>query len=209
MDPLRPSHEYDVSAEENMEETTSWKGHSFTLLVFGGIVVLCSIFFVLGMLVGRSQGQRIAELAAESDTKKNPAETQQKTGQVLTFQNTVTDAKPDLPLEAEPPPPESQPEEVAVPPPPPSAPAAVEAPPPPVTAIYLQVAALRALPDAQRILSELKGKGFTSVIILNPPASDPDPLYRVQVGPYKSAAEADLGKKELEGRGYKSVSVKK
>ena len=47
-----------------MDETnTSWKNHSFTLLVFGGIVALCFIFFVLGMLVGRNQGQRIAEQA--------------------------------------------------------------------------------------------------------------------------------------------------
>ena len=39
-----------------MEDQTSWKGHTFTLLVFTGIVVLCSIFFILGMLVGRAQG---------------------------------------------------------------------------------------------------------------------------------------------------------
>ena len=42
----------------------SWKGHSFTLLVFTGIVVLSSIFFILGMLVGRSQGQKIASTSA-------------------------------------------------------------------------------------------------------------------------------------------------
>jgi cell division protein FtsN len=47
-----------------MEDQASWKGHSFTLLVFGGIVVLCSVFFALGMLVGRSQGQRAGEAAA-------------------------------------------------------------------------------------------------------------------------------------------------
>src|SRR6267154_1759586 len=46
-----------------MEEQASWKGHGFTRLVFGGIVFLCSIFFVLGMLVGRGQGQRAAESA--------------------------------------------------------------------------------------------------------------------------------------------------
>ena len=34
-----------------MEEQTTWKGHTFTLLVFTGIVVLCSIFFILGMLL--------------------------------------------------------------------------------------------------------------------------------------------------------------
>ena len=43
-----------------MEEQTTWKGHSLTLLVFAGIVALCSIFFILGMLVGRQQGQTLS-----------------------------------------------------------------------------------------------------------------------------------------------------
>src|SRR6266550_806298 len=55
-----------------MEESVSWRGHSFTLLVFAGIVVLCSIFFILGMLVGRNQGQRLAEIAS-AETRPKPA----------------------------------------------------------------------------------------------------------------------------------------
>src|SRR5262245_19846373 len=47
-----------------MVEPTSWKGHSFTLMVFAGIVVLCSIFFILGMLVGRSPAQHPPETAS-------------------------------------------------------------------------------------------------------------------------------------------------
>src|SRR5215467_1728758 len=61
-----------------MEDQTSWKGHSFTLLVFTGIVVLCSIFFILGMLVGRTQGQKIAfaavSAAGRADGKPAPKE---------------------------------------------------------------------------------------------------------------------------------------
>ena len=57
-----------------MEEQTTWKGHSLTLVVFAGIVVLCSIFFILGMLVGRQQGQKIASIAtAEAATIKPDA----------------------------------------------------------------------------------------------------------------------------------------
>ena len=55
-----------------MDEQVTWKGQSFTLLVFGGIVFLCSIFFVLGMLVGRGQGKSAAESAAVSDAAKSP-----------------------------------------------------------------------------------------------------------------------------------------
>src|SRR6516165_8406150 len=60
-----------------MEEQTTWKGHSFTLLVFTGIVVLCSIFFILGMLVGRQQGQKFAFVASANtkpDAKAAPKE---------------------------------------------------------------------------------------------------------------------------------------
>src|SRR5262249_24095757 len=53
-----------------MVETTSWKGHSFTLLVFGGLVVLCSIFFILGMLVGRNHAQKVADKASAEATIK-------------------------------------------------------------------------------------------------------------------------------------------
>src|SRR5215467_1950429 len=62
-----------------MDDLGSWKSHSFTLLVFTGIVVLCSIFFILGMLVGRTQGQKIAfaagvNVAAKSGSKPLPKE---------------------------------------------------------------------------------------------------------------------------------------
>src|SRR5215510_4038860 len=53
-----------------MEEQNSVKGQTFTLMIFGGIVVLCSIFFVLGMLVGRMQGFKLATIAvAEAEAK--------------------------------------------------------------------------------------------------------------------------------------------
>ena len=52
-------------------------------MVFAGIVFLCSIFFVLGMLVGRSQGQKFATVAlaeaeaglAEAQAQLDSAET--------------------------------------------------------------------------------------------------------------------------------------
>src|SRR5437867_2410008 len=56
-----------------MEEQTSWKGHTFTLMIFGGIVVLCSIFFVLGMLVGRAQSLKIANIASAEAAAKAPS----------------------------------------------------------------------------------------------------------------------------------------
>ncbi len=50
-----------------MDDQTSWKGHSFTLLIFGGVVILSSIFFILAMLVGRTQAEPVAADPEELD----------------------------------------------------------------------------------------------------------------------------------------------
>jgi cell division protein FtsN len=84
------------------ETTTSWKNHSFTLLVFGGIVVLCSIFFVLGMLVGRTQGQKIAETAYAEKEKNKPASVASADDFMLNYYPETTDEK-DLKLQPAPP----------------------------------------------------------------------------------------------------------
>jgi cell division septation protein DedD len=202
--------------EGNIEETASWKGHSFTLLVFGGIVALCSIFFVLGMLVGRSQGQRIAEIAA-TETPEAKAD-----GLASSPEITVLGAdegpgdialKPLVPTPAEP-----RPEP---PPSPPAAPAptakaatktaAAKVPAPEKAAgkIYLQIAAVRQQKDAQRELQNVKSKGFTSALIVAPAPGDKAPFYRIQVGPYASDSEAEAAKRQLESKGFKQVLVKK
>jgi cell division protein FtsN len=84
------------------ETTTSWKNHSFTLLVFGGIVVLCSIFFVLGMLVGRNQGQRMAENSAEKE-KNKPVAVTGADDFTLNYYSETREEKPDLKLRPAPP----------------------------------------------------------------------------------------------------------
>ena len=84
-----------------MEETTSWKNHSFTLLIFGGIVMLCSIFFVLGMLVGRNQGIKMAETLAEQEGDKPVAIASADDSSLNYYEETKED-KPDFPLEPAP-----------------------------------------------------------------------------------------------------------
>ncbi len=79
-----------------MDDQTSWKGHSFTLLIFGGVVILCSIFFILGMLVGR-QAEAVAAdpVAAVLPEETDPEELD------LTFYESV-DQTETLPLESAP-----------------------------------------------------------------------------------------------------------
>src|SRR4026208_2564375 len=108
-----------------MEEQATWKGHTFTLLVFAGIVVLSSIFFVLGMLVGRTQGQKIAANTSAVETLKTDAKPEPKEDKPnFTFYDSVKKEPPAV-LEpvpapkADPPPPEP-PSKTAAPPDPPA-----------------------------------------------------------------------------------------
>src|SRR6266850_2610647 len=181
-----------------MEEQTTWKAHSFTLLVFGGIVVLCSIFFILGMLVGRTQGEKIAsaaaeELAAKAGARLPPREEKPD----LTFYDSVEKEKRPA-LEA-------------------PAAKALDADPEPAlksvpvahsaNTINYQVGALRQSSDADKLLEDMKKKGFKAFII-GPPPDEQNPFYRVQVGPFSDTIEAADAKKRLEAAGYKPILKK-
>src|SRR5206468_9780689 len=87
-----------------MDDQTTWKAHSFTLIVFTGIVVLCSIFFILGMLVGRDQGQKLAFAASALAATKAEARAlpREESKPDLTFYDSVKKAEPSS---LEPPPP--------------------------------------------------------------------------------------------------------
>jgi len=197
-----------------MEETTSWKNHTFTLLIFGGIIVLCSIFFTLGMVVGRSQGRQLAETDfQERENKKSPAEVAGDNFQLNYFDETTGD-NPDLTLKPTPPRPaapapgkeekvaSSKPETVrAATPPTPSKPPATT-----TATRYLQVAATRSDKQADEELKKVRSKSFEAKILIQ--NDDKGKLYRVVVGPYKES-EVSLAKKDLQAKGYKGVFVAK
>ena len=179
-----------------MEDSISWKGHSFTLLVFTGIVVLCAIFFTLGMLVGRAQGQKMAAVAAaEAAIKAEARITPKEERPALTFFDSVErqEQQPTL----EPPPEERSPELLA---------AARSLPEPGISAniINYQIAALRNSSEAEKLLEAVKEKGF-SAFILAPSADDANPLFRVQVGPFSDTVEAEDARKRLEGAGFQPI----
>jgi len=190
-----------------MEEQATWKSHTFTLLVFSGIVVLCSIFFILGMLVGRGQGQKIATAQAASEVVKAEAK------------SATADAKPDFtfydsvkkqePAALQPPPAPAKPAPAAEPPAKAEKPAD---PPPPVTSkrentLTYQIGAVTKSADAETLLSDLRARDFRG-FILAPSAGESNPFYRVQVGPFSNAVEAESAKKKLEQAGYKPILKK-
>jgi len=177
-----------------MEDQTSWKGHTFTLIVFTGIVVLCSIFFILGMLVGRTQGQKLAlaasvSAAARADSRLVPREDSKPD---LTFFDSVQKTEPSS-LEPPPPPPK-----VELVPEPPAVPSNV---------LNYQIGALRKSSDADKLLDQLKKKGFRA-FMLAPAPDDANPFFRVQVGPFADPIEAEDAKKKLESEGYQPILKK-
>ena len=179
-----------------MEDQTSWKGHTFTLIVFTGIVVLCSIFFILGMLVGRTQGQKLALAASVSAAAKSDAARpvpREDSRPDLTFFDSVkkTEAEPSS-LE---PPPEPKIE------PAPAPPAASS------NVVNYQIGALRKSSDADKLLDRLKKKGFRT-FMLAPAPDDANPFFRVQVGPFSDRIEAEDAKKKLESEGYQPILKK-
>jgi len=203
------------------EDQTTWKGHTFTLLVLAGIVVLCSIFFILGMLVGRQQGQKYASAAgsaAKNDAKAAPKDDKQD----FTFYDSVR-REDQAALQPAPPPSKSYPDPEPEPPAPTRAepvkkpePAPKREPAPeaahgtssaPSNVVNFQVGAVRKMSEAQRLVHELKKKGFRAFII-SPGEGDSNPLYRVQVGPFADVIEADQVKKKLEREKYQVYSKK-
>ncbi len=171
-----------------MDDQTSWRGHSFTLLIFGGVVVLCSIFFILGMLVGRTQAEAVASdpVAAVLPEETDPEELD------LTFYESVD--------QSEPPPLESVPASEPAPPP------ARTAPPPTRTVnrdVTLQIAALSSADQAAKLQEEVRAMGF-AVFVLRPGPDDSSGLHRVQVGPLSEAEVAGV-QDRLEAEGYKPI----
>lgn len=193
------------------EQQPSWKGHGFTLVVFAGIVVLCAIFFVLGMTVGRGQGQRSAQAALNAAAAKAAAADARDrandepgpapgSGKVVTF---VPEPASE-PVKAAPPPPALP--DVSIAPakpgkktPPAEAPVL---PPEPPKGRYLQIFALEKSATAHKEMDNLRKKGF-SAIILEPDAKNK--LYRVQVGPFSNTADLDDAKRKLEALGLTPI----
>jgi cell division septation protein DedD len=194
-----------------MEEQTTWKGHSFTLLVFTGIVVLSSIFFILGMLVGRQEGQKFASVvSAKNEAKAAPKEDKSD----FTFYDSVKKGneaglqpapqpKSDLELK----PSSIEPAKKAAPEPE-REPAREPAPAAPSgNMISYQIGALRKAADAQKLLDEVKKKGFRA-FILEPEKGDSNPYFRVQVGPFTDIVQAETMKKKLESEKYQPILKK-
>jgi cell division septation protein DedD len=202
-----------------MEDQATWKGHTFTLIVFSGIVMLCSIFFILGMLVGRTQGVKAASAPAAGASGKNDTKGTKDDKQDFTFYDSVKKEDSAALLTAPPKPAR----DLDLPPAEPrkspavvdskaetrsSAPAPQISPPaPPANALNYQIGIFSKSANAEKLLEEVKKKGFRA-FILAPSEGTANPTFRVQVGPYSNVVEAEAARKKLESLGYKVITKK-
>jgi cell division protein FtsN len=217
-----------------MDETnTTWKNHSFTLLIFGGIVALSLIFFVLGMLVGRNQGQRLAEIAFAEEAARQPVADKAEEFP-LEFYSQTTEEKPDVKLQPVPETP--APTTASTSPAPETATPALKAPPlepaeakpqpaakaaaakgtakpavsrtaaksPAAKEVFLQVTASKNEKQANQELKRVESKGFDGKILTG--KTNGRQIHRIVVGPYKES-EVNLAKSDLAAKGYKDAFV--
>jgi septal ring-binding cell division protein DamX len=191
-------------AGERVLESKHVIGLFMLMLVFSGI------FFTLGYVMGRSQYD--SQVRAESTSSRtgpgvlSKPETRAKNGSSSDIPSQpdsdwtyYKSAKSNAPVENLRPsaPPSTRPVSAVA-----RAKAGkVGSPVIPSGAYTLQVAALRAAPDALALAEHLKRKNFPAFVA----APQGDKYYRVQVGPYPDQKSAENARKGLEGAGFKAI----
>jgi DedD protein len=199
------------------------KGRSarYLILVFLVGVAACAVFFSLGFLVGynertsRSAGptEQVTPTGVIPPNVNAPLETVQTTGnETAPISPRETAPKPSLTESA------AQPKPLASPPespkasssPPASTRAAASsaasrsAPGRPVETGYtVQVTALRDKQDAEKLVNELKSRGFAVFVVRPEYSGAKDNLYRVQVGPFATREEAEKVRGRISKEGFK------
>jgi cell division protein FtsN len=178
-----------------MDGESSFRGQGFTLVVFGGLVALCSVFFILGMVVGR--GQSVASAPGGetlTGAEPGPEESVERSPDLDFYEAVTEDPRPSAPT----PPPSPAPARTE---PLPAAPAAGG------VALMLQLGAFRAEGPALSLAAEVRQKGF-SAIVLRPAGGESSEFYRVQVGPFTTTDQADRVRSQLQTAGYEVMTVR-
>jgi cell division septation protein DedD len=173
------------------------------LTIFFVVVVLCGVFFGLGYIVGKNTMGYIppAETAGSAGGKRSaiaPASGLAEQPASAAASDSAQKA-PETPPGAEEKAPAAETQARPVPPASATAPGIARG-----ESISLQVAALSKKEDAENLLGLLQKKGFPATLATSPA----DRLFRVQIGPFSSTAEAEEMKARLEREGFKPITKK-
>jgi DedD protein len=173
------------------------------LVLFFGLVVLCSVFFALGFKLGKgsANGPELSSTPS-STTTGNPAAKPATKPADLSFYKSVGQDSPSTQL--------TPPENTAKPADKPAdgtasstAPTDQTAAPAPSSNYYVQVAAVSKQEDAEALVDALKKKQYAAFA-----TSLGDKLYHIQVGPFPDVKEAEATRAKLVGDGYNPILKK-
>ncbi len=205
------------------------RGHSFRtgILLYLGCIAVCAIFFSLGFLVGfnehGSHSGPTTEVVAPPAVIPPTINTPPDSGQIPPADPAQANSSPNAAPETEVIPDsgggavsspaieapdkttphkkhskvETKTEAKAAPAPPPAAHGEVG------EGLMLQVAALRTRQDAEAMVGVLKKRGYPVFMVAPLSKHSEDTLYRVQVGPFRTRAEADKAHDKLVAEGFK------
>ena len=201
------------AVRERPERTHSAR---YLVLIFLVCVATCGVFFSLGFLVGYNERGSHTEISTESvttppvipPTLNAPPVTAPATRQDPAAGHRYTGSEPETEVvpagggvnpsaaaanrgEAAP-----KPDSNAASPPAPEAGRVGEG-------ITLQVAALRTQQDAKALVDILQSRGYPVFLVKPEYAHSDDNLFRVQVGPFRTRADADKVRDKLVKEGFK------
>lgn len=176
-------------------------------LIFFAAVGLCAIFFALGFLVGAHRQSSSATPVVEQVVPPSDVPPPVNAPLRGSLTGGVTPASPvrtqsSTVIEQNLPGPQAGTRPAAAVSTPGSAHAAALTPG--KQRVMIQVAALRTQRDAQSLLGVLKSHGYRAVLLTPQETRAQDHLYRVQIGPFPSRAEAVQSLHKLGSQGFRA-----
>jgi DedD protein len=199
------------------EDTEITLGTGKLLVLFFGLVGVCALFFALGYSLGRKSEPAVTTASAaltpqtSSNTTKANGGSTANSAPPMTFYKAVEqkDANPELTVPADA---KTDSTAAAATNSTTTTTASTPAANPndsttalPIAGYFVQVAAVSKQEDAEALVDALKKKEYPAFVA---PQATTDKLFRVQLGPYGEAKEAEAMRTRLIGDGYSPILKK-
>jgi DedD protein len=199
------------------EDTEITLGTGKLLVLFFGLVGVCALFFALGYSLGRKSEPAVTAASAALTPQTSSNATKANGGSTgnsappMTFYKAVEqkDANPQLTAPADT---KADSTAAAATNSTTTTTASTPAANPndsttalPIAGYFVQVAAVSKQDDAQALVDALKKKEYPAFVA---PQATTDKLFRVQLGPYGEAKEAEAMRTRLIGDGYSPILKK-
>jgi DedD protein len=199
------------------EDTEITLGTGKLLVLFFGLVGVCALFFALGYSLGRKSEPAVTTASAaltpqtSSNTTKANGGSTANSAPPMTFYKAVEqkDANPELTVPADA---KADSTAAAATNSTTTTTASTPAANPndsttalPIAGYFVQVAAVSKQEDAEALVDALKKKEYPAFVA---PQATTDKLFRVQLGPYGEAKEAEAMRTRLIGDGYSPILKK-